>query len=279
MNQPLSERVRRERRRVVWGLGAALALSGLATHAVAADYTFTVEPDYPPDRIQEAYKPLMDYLGKATGDHFTLVASRNYHFYFRDLQAGNKVDFAFDEAHLTDYRIQHNQYEPLVRTAQPTSYSLVTNLDIGKAGVNGLVGHSIATMSAPSLGYSLLVEFYQNPVSQPDIRSSSPSWKDAVEAVFAGDADGAIIPTALKEQYPNVTVIKTSRQFAGQCVSAAPTVPAETKAKVRDALLKLDTDADASKLLIDLGISKFVPATPKDYEGAQAVLKSYIGYK
>jgi len=278
MNQPLSERVRRKRRRAAVGLGAALALC-LALPAVAADYTFTVEPDYPPDRIKEAYKPLMDYLAKATGDHFTLVAARNYHFYFRDIQAGTKVDFAFDEAHLTDYRITHSQYEPLVRTAQPTSYSLVTNLDTSKTGVNGLVGHSIATMSAPSLGYSLLVEFYQNPVSQPDIRSSSPSWKDAVEAVFAGDADGAIIPTALKEQYPNVTVVKTSRQFAGQCVSAAPNVPAETRAKVRDALLKLDTDADASKLLIDLGISKFVPATAKDYDGAQTVLKSYIGYK
>jgi ABC-type phosphate/phosphonate transport system substrate-binding protein len=272
-------RLNRARSASVLALAAGIA-GALGGHAAfAADYTFAVEPDYPPDRIQEAYKPLMVYLEKATGEHFTLQAPRNYHFYFRDLQAGGKTDFAFDEAHFTDYRIKRAQYEPLARSAEPTSYSLVTNLDVGKAGVNGLVGHSIATMSAPSLGYSLLVEFYQNPVSQPDIRSSSPSWKDAVEAIFAGDADGAIIPTSLKDQYPNVTVIKTSRQFAGQCVSAAASVPAEVKAKVRDALLKLDTDADASKLLLDLGISKFVPATAKEYDGAEQALKSYFGYK
>jgi len=275
----LSTTSNRARGRVVPALLAGLAAM-LAGHAAfAAEYTFAVEPDYPPDRIQEAYKPLMTYLEKATGQHFTLLAARNYHFYFRDIQAGGKADFAFDEAHFTDYRIKHDQYEPLARSAEPTSYSLVTNLDVGKAGVNGLVGHSIATMSAPSLGYSLLVEFYQNPVSQPDIRSSSPSWKDAVEAIFAGDADGAIIPTALKDQYPNVTVIKTSRQFAGQCVSAAATVPADVRTKVRDALLKLDSDADASKLLLDLGISKFVPATAKEYDGAEQALKTYFGYK
>ena len=265
-------------RRGAWLL-LALGVLSRGDAAFAAEYTFAIEPDYPPDRIQETYKPLMAYLDKATGQHFTLVPARNYHFYFRDLQAGGKADFAFDEAHFTDYRIKHAQYEPLVRAAEPTSYSLVTNLDVGKAGVNGLVGHSIATMSAPSLGYSLLVEFYQNPVSQPDIRSSAASWKDAVEAIFAGDADGAIIPTSLKDQYPNVTVVKTSRQFAGQCVSAAPSVPAEVKQKVREALLKLDTDADASRLLLELGISKFVPATAKDYDGAEQALKSYFGYK
>ena len=275
MRHSMSTRTRR--RRLALALGFAGAASSGA--AFAADYTFAVEPDYPPDRIQEAYKPLMAYLDKATGQHFTLLAARNYHFYFRDMQAGGKADFAFDEAHFTDYRIKHSQYEPLARNAAPTSYTLVTNLDVGKAGVNGLVGHSIATMSAPSLGYSLLVEFYQNPVSQPDIRSSSPSWKDAVEAIFAGDADGAIIPTALKDQYPNVTVVKTSRQFAGQCVSAAPSVPADVREKVRDALLKLDADPEASKLLLDLGIGKFVPATAKDYDGAEQALKSYFGYK
>ncbi|HZP65605.1 MAG TPA: PhnD/SsuA/transferrin family substrate-binding protein [Rudaea sp.] len=253
-----------------------LACAAGGGRAIAADYTFTIEPDYPPERIQEIYKPLMDYLGKSTGQHFTLTPARNYHFYWRDIQAGAKADFAFDEAHLTDYRIQHGHYEPLVRTAEKTSYTLVTNLEGGNKGPSVLVGHAIATMSAPSLGYTLLIEFYPNPVSQPDIRSSSPSWKDAVESIFAGDADGAIIPTSLKDQYPNVTSVKTSRQFAGQCITAAPTVPADLREKVREALLKLDTDADASKLLLELGISKFVAASAKEYEGSEELLKSFV---
>src|SRR5581483_12060634 len=55
-----------------------LACAAGGGRAIAADYTFTIEPDYPPERIQEIYKPLMDYLGKSTGQHFTLTPARNY---------------------------------------------------------------------------------------------------------------------------------------------------------------------------------------------------------
>jgi hypothetical protein len=65
----------------------------------------------------------------------------------------------------------------------------------------------------------LLAEFYPNPVMQPDILSTATSSRDAVDRVFGGEADAAIIPTALKNQYPNLTLVKTSRQYAGQCIS------------------------------------------------------------
>ncbi len=249
----------------------------LSHAAFAAKYTFRIEPAYPPERLQEIYAPLMAYLGKTTGEQFVIEPARNYHFYWRDLQGGAKADFAFDEAHFAAYRIQNAHFQPLVRTSEAGSYTLVSNIDLGKKGPDGLVGHSIVTMSAPSLGYALLVEFYPNPVMQPDIVSTATSWRDAVDRVFAGEADAAIIPTTLKDQYPNLTPVKTSRQFAGQCITASPDVPAELKDKVRDALLKLDTDADASKLLFELGVSKFVAATAKEYEGADGALRPFIG--
>jgi ABC-type phosphate/phosphonate transport system substrate-binding protein len=257
-------------------LCAIAAGLSLCHAAFAAKYTFYVEPAYPPERLQEIYAPLMTYLGKTTGQQFEIKPQRNYHFYWRDLHAGAKTDFAFDEAHFTAYRVQNAHFVPLVHTAEPESYTLVSNIDIGKKGVDGLVGHSIVSMPAPSLGYALLVEFYPNPVMQPDILSTATSWRDAVDRVFGGEADAAIIPTSLKNQYPNLTPVKTSRQYAGQCISAAPDVPDDVKDEVRDALLKLDADADASKLLFELGVSKFVAANAKDYEGADAALKPFI---
>jgi ABC-type phosphate/phosphonate transport system substrate-binding protein len=247
--------------------------------AQAADYTFAVEPSYRPERAAEIYKPLIDYLNKTTGAHFTLVTSRNYHFYWRDIHGATKTDFAFDEAHIADYRIVHDNYVPLVRAAEPTSYTLVTSdPDLGGKGLQGLVGHPIITMPSPSLGYVLLLDLYPNPVSQPDIRSTAGAWRDAIDAVFGGDDDAAIIPTWLKSQYPNLIAVKTTRQFAGPCVTASQQVPEDVRQKVRDALLKLDTDEDTAKVLIELGVSKFVPATPKDYAGSEKLLKSYIGY-
>jgi hypothetical protein len=247
--------------------------------AYAAEYTFSVEPSYRPERAAEVYKPLVDYLGKATGEHFKLVTSRNYHFYWRDIHATANADFSFDEAHFADYRIVHDAYVPLVHAAEPTSYTLVTSdPDLAGKGLQGLVGHSIITMPSPSLGYVLLLELYPNPVSQPDIRSTAGAWRDAIDSVFGGDDDAAIIPTWLKSQYPNLIAVRTTRQFAGPCISASPRVPEDVRQKVRDALLKLDDDQETVTVLIELGLTKFVAASEKDYAGNEKLLKNYLGY-
>lgn len=248
-------------------------------HAIAAEYTFRIEPAFPPERTSEIYAPLIAYLNKSTGQHFKLVTARNYHYYWRDIISGSKTDFAFDEAHLTDYRIQHQHFVPLVHTAEPTGYTLVSNIDIGNKGLSGLVGHSIVTMSAPSLGYSLLLEFYPNPVLEPNIKTTATSWRDAVDRVFAGEADAAMIPNALKELYPNLTPVKSTREFPGQCVTAAADVPADVREKVKQALLDLSSDTNASQVLLDLGLSKFVPATAREYAGDEQILKNELGYK
>ena len=257
----------------------AACLSTRAAPALAAEYTFAVEPSYRPERAAEVYKPLVDYLQKATGEKFKLVTSRNYHFYWRDIHTTNKTDFAFDEAHFADYRIVHDGYVPLVHAAEPTSYTLVTSdRDLAAKGLQGLVGHSIITMPSPSLGYVLLLELYSNPVSQPDIQSTAGAWRDAIDTVFGGDVDAAIIPTWLKSQYPNLVAVRTTRQFTGPCVSAGAQVPEGVRTKVRDALLKLDNDEETVKVLIELGVTKFVEASAKDYSGNEKLLKSYLGY-
>ena len=168
---------------------------------------------------------------------------------------------------------------PLVRTAERQSYTLVTNVDLEGKGLDALVGRKIVCMGAPSLGYALLLGFYPNPIQQPDIESSAASWRDAVEAVFAGEAEAAMIPTWLKDQYPNLSPVKTSVEFAGAAVLAAPSVPEAVRSKVAEALLKLDQDPTLSNLLLELGISKFVPAKADEYKGAESMLKSFYGYQ
>ncbi|UXI66696.1 phosphate/phosphite/phosphonate ABC transporter substrate-binding protein [Tahibacter amnicola] len=260
-------------------MGFCAAAVLLAAPAVAADYTFAVEPIYPPEKATEVYRPLVDYLAKATGERFTLVTPKNYHFYWRDMRQNQKVDFSLDEAHLADYRIARFKYLPLVRTAENQSYTLVTNVDLQDRGLEALVGTKIVCMGAPSLGYALLLGFYPNPIQQPDIESSAASWRDAVEAVFAGEAQAAMIPTWLKDQYPNLTPVKTSREFAGAAISASATVPEDVRSKVTQALLKLDQDPSLSNLLLELGTSKFVPANVTDYTGSETMLKDFYGYQ
>ena len=258
-------------------VAALLLLSGFAT-AHAAALKIAVEPAYPVDQAQDIYKPLLDYLGSSTGHTFELVVARNYHFHWRDLQKNTPVDFAFEEAHFADYRMSHQLFEPLVRTTEPTVYALLAQPEFEEDGLKGMIGRPVACMPAPSLGFALLSELYDNPVAQPDIRSEASSWQSGVEMVFGGDADGVMVPSYMADLYPNLVILARSRSFPGRALTVAPGVDPAIKTAVRDALLKLHEDPNAYGVLGELGASKFEPATRADYDGSERMLSGFFGY-
>jgi ABC-type phosphate/phosphonate transport system substrate-binding protein len=255
------------------------ALLVAAASVSAAEVTLMVEPSYTPERSAEVYKPLADYLGKATGHTVKLLTPRNYHFFWRDVRQNTPADLVFAEAHITDYRIKRYSVEPIARAAENTSYTLLASDQIENPTLASLVGKSIVTMPSPSLGFALLLELYPNPVSQPNILSSAASWRDGVEIVFAGEADAAVVPTWLKDQYPNLLPIETSREFPGAAITASATLDAKVKEDIKGALLKLSEDPGVFDVLNELGISGFKEATAAEYDGAEAMLKGFYGYQ
>lgn len=259
-------------------IGLALAAMSATDKATAADFNFAVEPTYSPERAREVYEPLINYLNTATGHTFNLVVARNYAFYWNDIRNRKDLDFVFDEAHFTDFRIQRFGYEPLVKSAVPSSYSLLTQDDVGEGNVQAFVARSLVTMPAPNLGFALLLEYFPNPMQQPDLRSLASSWNDTVESVFAGEADAALVPTWLRDQYPNLIPIITTREFPGAAISASAAVPTEVKAAVREALLKLHEDPALFEVLNELGIPQFVETSVADYKGSEQMLKNFYGY-
>ena len=254
---------------------AALFATGAST---AADYTVSVEPNYPPAQAQQVYQPLLTYLGKATGLKFVLRTSGNYHVFWRDLRGATPVDFAFEEAHFTDYRVNHQRFVPLARVADPTKFVLLVDSSNVGAGANGLIGRRIASMSAPSLGYLLLGELYKNPIAQPEVQSVAASWKDGVEMVFAGETDAAMVPGYIAQTYPNLSSVATSRDFVGRGFSASGKIPADVRKKVADALIRLNRDPTAHDVLDEIGATQFVAASAGDYVGNERLLRGVFGY-
>lgn len=251
----------------------------MAQAAWSAEYTLGIEPSYPTDQALDIYKPLIDYLEKSTGHTFKLVVPRNYHFLWRDLKRNEPLDFAFEEAHFVDFRIQRFAFTPLVRTAEPTAYALLAQPELGEKGIDGLVGRRVACMPSPSLGFALVAEMFKNPVAQPDIRSEAASWKESVEMVFADEADAAMAQTHITDQYPNLVVVQRTRDFPGRAMTASPGVPAQVKQAVTEAMLKLHEDQSAYEVLMELGASKFEPATAAEYAGSERMLKGFFGYQ
>lgn len=260
---------------------AAAALFGMvATEgAAAAEYKLLVEPSYNVQRATEVYQPLVEYLSKATGNKITLVTSRNYHFFWRDVRQNAPVDFMFAEAQFTDFRAKRFQFEPIARTVENTSYTLLGSDQLTDTTLRGLISKNIVSMPSPSMGFAMLLQFFPDPVRQPNLMSTAQSWADGVEIVFAGEADAAIVPTWLKNQYPNLIPIATSKEYPGAAISAAPTVPPEAKQAMKDALLKLHEDQGAYEVLAELGVTQFVEATAAEYDGDEKVLEGFFGYK
>lgn len=261
-----------------FAIGLALALFA-SVSAQAADFTVTVEPNYPPAQAQDVYRPLLAYLSKATGHRFILKTAGNYHVYWRDMRSGAATDFAFEEAHFTDYRANRQRFTPLVRVQDPTKFILLVDSANADAGANGLIGRRIASMSAPSLGYLLLGELYKNPIAQPEIQSVAASWKDGVEMVFAGESEAAMVPGYIAQTYPNLVPVATSRDFIGRAFSASPKVPMDVRKKVADALLRLHKDQSLYDVINELGATQFVPAVAADFAGSERLLRGVFGYQ
>lgn len=247
--------------------------------AHAADFRVTVEPSFPRQQAVEVYQPLLDYLAEATGHTFELHVPGNYHALWREIRADTAVDFAFEEAHFTEYRATRYGFSPLVRTIEPTRFSLIAMPHIADGGTQGLIGYRVVSMPAPSLGSATLGEVYPNPIAQPEIESSAASWRDGVEMVFADEAEAAMVPDYIANLYPNLVPIAQSEAYPGRAFSVAPTVPDEVRVAVRDALLALGERDDLYTLLAELGISGFVAADPALYQGHDAILRGFFGFK
>ena len=261
--------------------GAVFAVAVLLSASGAAQQRtlkLAVAPDYSQEQAVEVYRPFVDYLQKEAGVKIELVTARNYASYWQDMRTLKGWDLVFDEAHFTDYRIKYYHFEPLVHSLESTSYSLLTQDDIGVGNTKVLLAENILTLSAPSLGYALLLNYFPNPMQQPDIRTTVASWNDAVDGVFADEARAAMVPSSMYALYPNMFEVAKTREFAGAAISASPNVDAATKDKIRSALLKMHENEDAFQALSELRISQFVAATPAEYEGNSDILKSFYGF-
>ncbi len=260
------------------GLLTGLILMFASMQASAATYTLTVEPNYPPAQAQEVYKPLLSYLSKATGQTFVLKIAPNYHVHWRDMRSKAKVDFTFEEAHFTDYRAKRQRMIPLVRVVEPTKYTLLVSDEMASGGAQGLIGHRITSMSSPSLGYLLLGEIYRNPIAQPEIKSFAANLKDGVEMIFAGESDGAMVPSYIAEQYSNLQPAMVTRELPGRALSAHESVPVDVRNAVKNAMLKLHLDNNLYDVISELGTAKFVPTNAATYNGSEDILSAAYGY-
>lgn len=260
------------------GLLIAVLASGLFCVEQARALNLVVEPLYPPERSRDVHKPLIDYLRESTGLDIQLVTPENYHKYWTQIRVREDFDLVYDAPHMTDFLIQRRDYEPLAKADTPTRFTLVAGYSLEEPSLDAVLGRSIVTMSAPSMGYMLLMQMFPNPLRQPNITSAAQSWEDAVQIVFDQDADAAMLPSWMADRYPQLTPIQPTENYPGKTVSASPNVSAADREAVLQALLEAEESDYMPDISFELQVEAFEPATPEDFRGHMQLLENLYGF-
>lgn len=264
--------------RLAAGLAYAVLASCLVTARPAAALNLVVEPQYPPERARLVHQSLVDYLREATGLEIQLVTPENYHKYWTQLRTRDDFDLIYDAPHISDFLIQRRDYTPLAKATNPTSFTLVAGYSLEEASLDAVFGRSIVTMSAPSMGYMLLMQMFPNPLRQPNITSAAQSWEDAVQIVFDQEADAAMLPTWMAQRYPQLVPIKKTDDYPGKAVLASPRVADNAREAVREALLNAAESESMADISFELQVQGFEPAEAADFEGHMQLLENLYGF-
>jgi len=235
---------------------------------------FLVNPIYPPEQAEQVYQPLVEYLRTETGLDLQLITARNFHRYWVDARRNEAAPFILEDAHMASWRMNQHGYQPLAMASTPTSFSLLTMGHMADDQLEDFIGRQVSSLPSPSLGYVVLTNWFTNPLQQPLILSNATSWLDAIEIVFAGEADAAIVPQNLVLRYPNLYPIEQSDEMPGLTLSAASEVPESIRQTVTDALINLADNPDFHSALFELDIEAFVAANPDDFAELDQLLST-----
>jgi ABC-type phosphate/phosphonate transport system substrate-binding protein len=234
--------------------------------AQAAKYTMVIEPTYPIEQGKQVYEPLRKWLSKKTGHNIEIIIDKNYFSYWRNSIGKRTPDFSFDAPHIAAYRINRKDYRPIATTLEPSTFHLIS-LDIpydDETVDQFMVGKKVIMIPNPSLASVFFNRWFTDLFASPSKIVTALSWQDAVELVFDGAADAAIVPEWMLNLYPNFESLKKSDSLPGPTFLASPNVPKDVAEAFQAALISLVDDEEAYDVLVELNTQGF--QTPKTEE-------------
>ncbi len=263
------------------GSSPAHAATADLLKAEPGDIVFVIQPILSEEQTKRAFQPLADYLSKASGKRVVIRTLPNFLAYWEVVRQDSGYHLVLDAAHFTDYRAQKLGFKVLAKLPDTVSYSLIVNSGALVIDPTELVGKTVATTGAPSIGAARLNAMYPNPVRQPIIVDSGTA-EEGVEMVVKNKVQAAIVPTPLVSQRMaqggGISVVTTTEPIPHIAFSASPKLDAGTREKIRNALVNASKTEDGRKMLKDVNFERFDPATEQIYAGQGNILKEYWGY-
>jgi phosphonate transport system substrate-binding protein len=273
--------------RTLKNLLGATAAAGLlfAATSVAAQNTpgvlrVSAIPDENPTELQRKFKPLGDYLAKATGLKVEFTPVTDYAASVEGL-INKRIDmvwfggFTFVQANVRS----KGAITPLVQRAEDEKFKSVfvtTNKDIHK--LEDLKGKTLSFGSESSTSGHLMPRYYLlaakvNPDTDLKRIAFSGAHDATVAAVGGGKVDAGALNISVWEKLvaekkvdPAVRVFYTTPGYYDYNWSVRTDMNAALQKKITDAFLALDKSTPEGKEILELQrASKFIPTKASNY--------------
>lgn len=248
----------------------------------AEPLVLAIQPILDEEQTRAAFQPLCDHLSRATGSDCSIHTSPNFYAYWDLVRRGNEYNLVLDAAHFTDYRVNNQGFEVLAKIPDSVSYSLVTQAGNFIIDSTELTGKRVATLGIPSIGAARLNALFPNPSRQPVVVEIANA-EAGMKLLRENRVSAAILPTPVVAQQmaggEALHVILTTEQIPHIALSAAPSLPAHLRQKLRQSMMRAHDTQEGQAMLKAIGFERFDPATATIYQGQANILKEYWGYE
>ena len=247
-------------------------------------------PDEAPTELQRKFKPLGDYLAKATGLKVEFTPVTDYAASVEGL-INHKLDmvwfggFTFVQAH----HRSGGKVTPLVQRAEDEKFrSVFITTQPGISKLEDLKGKTLSFGSESSTsGHLMPRSFLLAAKIDPDTDLKRIAFSGAHDATVAAVAGGKVDAGALnisvweklieggKVDPKTVRVFYTTPGYYDYNWSVRSDMNPALQKKIRDAFLALDASTPQGKEILDLQrATKFVPTKVENYKAIEAAAKN-----
>ncbi len=244
--------------------------------------TFSTPPTQTAESTRYLYQPIVDYIARVTGKKVKLLIADNFIEYSQAL-LDDKYDIVFDGPQFIGWRIKKRNHQALAKLPRKLNFLVFVREDAGINQVRKLAGKRVCGIGSPNLMTLGLLDMFPNPAAVPTIIPVK-SFKQALVCVQKKGAVAAVVRNKFwhsrkPAQKKGLKLLYEARHdWPDRGFSVNKSIDAETRRKIRDALLDRQVKTVARRLFKKYKTHTFIPATDQEYRPLGKLLKPIWGF-
>ncbi len=259
-------------------LMSLLLLFSLTSTAVATERTLTfgVVPQQSAKKLARLWTPILAHLESKTGYKLVFKTAKDIPTFERRLAAGE-----YDIAYMNPYHYTVFQRDPGYQAFAKEKDKqikgiVVVRKDSPLTGLNELADQTLAFPSPAAFAASVLPRARLS----SDAIEYSTQYVSSHDSVYLGvarglfPAGGGVVRTFRNtdpEVRDQLRVLWTTKPYTPHAFAAHPRLPYEAVAKIREAMVSMDTTAVGKQLLGTVKFKGVEPATNADWDDVRAL--------